>query len=176
MIITITGNEPWNTETHKTDRDPPITNHKPRTFEPVKVKFCFLRGPLRWLTAAKNAIVRLLLNFRIRMFVKSAVTVWCYKAKKWSVNCYRGTPIQTLVLGFPAVTELYTSFITSKFPFWFLMPWFEFVSSKAEKYPDQRVGKCNRIQSIQFNFGFKTNWLRNCPDLFKKKKTNSNIT
>ena len=73
IIITITSNEPWNTETHKTDRNPPITNHKPWLFEPVKVKFCFLRGPLRWLTAAKNAIVSWLLNFRIRMFVKSAV-------------------------------------------------------------------------------------------------------
>ena len=35
------------TETHKTDRNPPITNQKPWPFEPVKVKFCFLRGPLR---------------------------------------------------------------------------------------------------------------------------------
>ena len=73
IIITITSNEPWNTETHKTDRNPPITNQKPWPFEPVKVKFCVLRGPLRWLTAAKNAIVSWLLNFRIRMFVKSAV-------------------------------------------------------------------------------------------------------
>ena len=74
IIITITSNEPWKTETHKTDRNPPITKHKPWPFEPVKVKFCFLRGPLRWLTAAKNSIVSWLLNFRIRMFVKSAVT------------------------------------------------------------------------------------------------------
>ena len=73
IIITITSNEPWNTETHKTDRNPPITNHKPWPFEPVKVKFCFLRGPLRWLTAAKNTIVSWLLNFKIRMFVKSTV-------------------------------------------------------------------------------------------------------
>ena len=55
--------------------NPPITNHKPWPFEPVKVKFCFLRGPLRWLTAAKNAIVGWLLNFRIRMFVKSAILI-----------------------------------------------------------------------------------------------------
>ena len=75
IIITITSNEPWNTETHKTDRNPPITNHKPWPFEPFKVKFCFLRGPLRWMTAAKNAIVCWLLNFRIRMFVKSAVNL-----------------------------------------------------------------------------------------------------
>ena len=74
IIIRITINEPWNTETHKTDRNPPITNHKPWPFEPVKVKFCFVRGPLRWLTAAKNAIVSWLLNFRIRIFVKSTVT------------------------------------------------------------------------------------------------------
>ena len=74
IIITITSNEPWNTQTHKMDRNPPITNHKPWPFEPVKVKFCFLRGPLRWLTAAKNAIVSWLLNFTIRMFLKSTVT------------------------------------------------------------------------------------------------------
>ena len=73
IIITITSNEPGNTETHKKDRNTPITNHKPWPFEPVKVKFCFLRGSLRWLTAAKKAIVSWLLNFRIRMFVKSAV-------------------------------------------------------------------------------------------------------
>ena len=74
IIITSTSNEPWNTETHKTDSNPRITDQKPWPFEPVKVKFCFLRGPLRWLTAAKNAIVNWPLNFRIRMFVKSAVT------------------------------------------------------------------------------------------------------
>ena len=73
IIIMITSNEPWDTETHKTDRNPPITNHKQWPFEPVKVKFCFLRGPLRWLTAATNAIVSWLLNFTIRMFMKSAV-------------------------------------------------------------------------------------------------------
>ena len=52
------------------------SKQKPWPFEPVKqckVKFCFLRGPLRW-SAAKNAIVSWVLNFRIRMFVKSAVS------------------------------------------------------------------------------------------------------
>ena len=71
IIITITSNEPWNTE-----------NHKPWPFEPVKVKFCFLRGRSRWLTAAKNAIVSWLLNFRIRMFVKSAVIVMSMR-RRW---------------------------------------------------------------------------------------------
>ena len=47
----ITSNEPWNTETHKTDRNPPITNHKQWPFEPVEENFRFLRGPLRWLAS-----------------------------------------------------------------------------------------------------------------------------
>ena len=47
IIITISSYEPWNTEKHKTDRNPPITNHKPWPFELVVVNFCFLRGPLR---------------------------------------------------------------------------------------------------------------------------------
>ena len=53
------------------------TNHKSWPFEPIKVKLCFLRGLLRWLTAAKNAILSWLLNLRIRMFVKSAVKDKC---------------------------------------------------------------------------------------------------
>ena len=73
IIITITSNEPWNTETHTTDRNPPITNHNSWPFEPVKVNFCFQRGPLRWLTATKNASVSWLLNFKICVFMKSAV-------------------------------------------------------------------------------------------------------
>ena len=48
IIITITSNEPWNTETHKTDRN--RTNHKSHTMT-----------------------VSCLLNFRIRNFLKSAV-------------------------------------------------------------------------------------------------------
>ena len=54
-MITITSNEPWNTETQKTGRNPLITNHKPWPLEPVDEKFFFLKGPLKWLTAAKNA-------------------------------------------------------------------------------------------------------------------------
>ena len=73
MIITITSNEPWNAETNKTDWNPPITDHKQWPFEPVKAKFSVLRGPLRWLTAAQNANFSWLLNFRVRVFLKSAV-------------------------------------------------------------------------------------------------------
>ena len=91
IIIMTTSNEPWNTETHKTDQNPPITNHKSWPFEPIKVESCFLRGPLRWLTAAKNAIVSWLLNFRICMFVKSVVsglnfTIMCYQSER--VKCF----------------------------------------------------------------------------------------
>ena len=41
------------TQTHKTDRNPHITNHKPWPFESVEVNLYFLR----WLTAAKTANV-----------------------------------------------------------------------------------------------------------------------
>ena len=71
IIITITSNEPWNKGTHKTDRNPPITDHKSCAFEPVKVNFCFLRGPPRWLTAAKIENVSWLL---MRSPLSQAVT------------------------------------------------------------------------------------------------------
>ena len=47
----ITSNEPWNTETHKTDRNPPITNHKQWPFEPVEINFHFPRSLQRWLAS-----------------------------------------------------------------------------------------------------------------------------
>ena len=74
IIITIPSNEPWNTETHKTDQNPPITDHKPWPFELIQVKFCFLKSPIRWLMAAKKANVSWLLDFRVRMYLKSAET------------------------------------------------------------------------------------------------------
>ena len=49
------------------------TNHESWPFEPVEINYCFLRGPLRWLTQAKNANVSWLLNFRICVILKSAV-------------------------------------------------------------------------------------------------------
>ena len=36
IIIRFTSNEPWNKKTHKTNRNPPVTNHKPWPFEPIK--------------------------------------------------------------------------------------------------------------------------------------------
>ena len=78
----ITSNKSWNTVSYKhtlklTDRNPPITNHKRWPFEPIEVNLCFLRGLLRWLTAATNANVSWLLNFRICAFMKSTVN-WEY--------------------------------------------------------------------------------------------------
>ena len=43
-----------NTETNKTDQNSSITNHKQRTSHLVEVNFCFLRGPLGWLMAARE--------------------------------------------------------------------------------------------------------------------------
>ena len=79
-ILTITSNKPW-----KTKKESKSTNHKPWPFEPVKLKFCFLRGPLRWLTAAKNSNVSWLLNLRIRVFLKSAVNScrWVARCQTW---------------------------------------------------------------------------------------------
>ena len=80
IIITITSNEPMN---HRnTQSGSKSTNHKPWPFEPVK--FYFLRDRLRWLTVVKNAIynvnnVSWLLNFRIRMFLKSAAILLILK-------------------------------------------------------------------------------------------------
>ena len=69
--ITITSNEPWNKETHKMDWNPQITSDS-WPFEPVEVNFCFVRGLLRWLTAAKNANVTWLLNFRIGIIFENS--------------------------------------------------------------------------------------------------------
>ena len=61
------------TQKHKKRIEIHQSDDKPWPFEPVQAKFCFLRGPLRWLTAAKNANVSWFLNFRVRVFMKSAV-------------------------------------------------------------------------------------------------------
>ena len=84
-ILTITSNKPW-----KTKNGSKSTNHKPCPFQHVKVKFCFLRGLLRWLTAAKNSNVSWLLNLRIRVFLKSAVNscrwVACCQTWYWQLT------------------------------------------------------------------------------------------
>ena len=79
IIITITSNEPWNTGTHKTDRNSPIINQNHDLLQPsFKVNFCFLRGHLRWLRAAKNSNVSWLLNFRIHAVIGRALNSWIY--------------------------------------------------------------------------------------------------
>ena len=62
-------------ETEKHTKRIEIHKSQTMTFWTREVKFCFLRGPLRWLTAAKNAIVGWVLNFRIHMFLKSAILI-----------------------------------------------------------------------------------------------------
>ena len=102
IIVTTTSNEPWNAETHKTDRNPPIRNHKPWPFEPVKVKFCFLRGPLRWLMAARNTIISWLLSFWIRMLLKSAVRS-SFQQCQWITGLYRNLKTKYAGLSTPHV-------------------------------------------------------------------------
>ena len=65
----------WSLNHRNTQSGSKTTNHKPWPFEPVK--FCFLRGRLKWLMAVKNANVCWLLNFWICMFLKSsAILYW----------------------------------------------------------------------------------------------------
>ena len=71
-----------NLETEKHTKRIEIHKSQTMTFWTREVKFCFLRGPLRWLTAAKNAIVGWVLNSRIRMFVKSAILI-CGPQSTW---------------------------------------------------------------------------------------------
>ena len=58
-----------------TQNESKSTNHKLWPFEPIGVNFCFLRGLLRRLMAAKNACVSCLLDFRICVFLKSSVSL-----------------------------------------------------------------------------------------------------
>ena len=64
----------------QTDRNPPITNHKTWPFEPVKVKFCLLRGLQWWLMAAKMQMLGGFLTSELCVFLKSSVTKM---SKKW---------------------------------------------------------------------------------------------
>ena len=76
FFVTVNHNYEYKQQTlkhRKTQNGSKSTNHKPWIFELVKVNFCFLRGPLRWLTVMKNANVSWVLNFRIPVFLKSIV-------------------------------------------------------------------------------------------------------
>ena len=73
IIITITSNELWNKETHKTDRNPPITDLKPWPFEPLLRKVLFPRRSVNMIDGSHLANVSWLLSFRVRVFLKSAV-------------------------------------------------------------------------------------------------------
>lgn len=53
-LRTITKQRALKHESNKTNRDPPITKHKPWPFELVQVNMYFLRGPIRWFTEQKN--------------------------------------------------------------------------------------------------------------------------
>ena len=79
----------WTLKHRNTRKGLKFTNHKSQTwpFELVKVKFCFLRGPLKWLTAVKHAIVSWLFNFRICLFLKSALMKWpWWRQRQWQKN------------------------------------------------------------------------------------------
>ena len=67
------GKEPWYTEIHK--KGSKSTNHKPWNFELVEVNCSFLRGTLRWLTAAKKCKGNLAFELQnLRVFEKRSNT------------------------------------------------------------------------------------------------------
>ena len=66
ITIMIASNGPWNTQTHKMDRNPPISQSQ-------ILNFCFPRDPLRWLMAVKNGNFSCLLNFRVHVLLKCTV-------------------------------------------------------------------------------------------------------
>ena len=75
------------TPKHKTNWNPPVTNHKPWPLELIKVKFCFLKGLLRWFRATKTAD-------RICMFLERAVNLYvqteiCYCRTIFLDDCLR---------------------------------------------------------------------------------------
>ena len=77
----ITNNESLNTETHKTDRNPLITDNKPW---PSSVTFYFLEDPLKGLTAAKKHERQLAFEFqRLGVFEK------CSKWKQTNSTYFR---------------------------------------------------------------------------------------
>ena len=76
-------------ERHKEDRNPPITI----------TNLCFLRVPLRWLTAVKYANVSWLLNFRIYVFFqKCQGGVWKNRGLKKLEFCLKHVSVLSLIV------------------------------------------------------------------------------
>ena len=75
--IMATANEPWNT---KNQNGLKSTNHDQQTwpFDPAEVSFCFPRGLLRWLTAAKNVNRGLRVEFQSSHDIENCNNVSCY--------------------------------------------------------------------------------------------------
>ena len=71
IVITITSNEPWNKETPKTDRNQPITNHKP--FGAVQVNFCFLKTSAKMIDGGEKLKRQLLFELQNSRVLKISV-------------------------------------------------------------------------------------------------------
>ena len=72
IIIMVTANEPWKTDKQNGWKSI-YHNWQVWPFDPVKANFCFLRGPLGWLTAAKTYFVIAVNLSRVCMFLKIAI-------------------------------------------------------------------------------------------------------
>ena len=65
------GDSQWTSKHRINKMDRNLTNHDWKTwpFDPAEVSFCFLRGPLRWLTVAKKVNRCWGLNFRVHVII-----------------------------------------------------------------------------------------------------------
>ena len=142
-------------ETHKADRNPPITN------------FCFLRDPLRWLTAVKNANISWLLNFRIHVFLKSAVRGSLEKPRVGEIGISITLRLFRFFFNSEGNWNWFSSlvnnkkhisfFFTIRTTFWYWVIGLFFCRNK--NYKDQRRGRVSR-------FKIKVDWVRSKQSFF----------
>ena len=80
IIITITSNEPWNTDTRNMDQNPPITHYKPWPFEPVNLKFFFPKRSVKMIDGSEKRNRQLAFELQ-----NSHVCEKCSNTHQWSI-------------------------------------------------------------------------------------------
>ena len=131
----------------------------------------FLRGPLRRLRATKNTIVSWLLNFRICLFLKSALMKWpWWRQRQWQKKT-RGSH---KVVGKTTTLNVHHAFLYISLPsvhdYNLKMPNFTFCGEQEHKTTTLFFFSSTLIQSVTTNYSRKNwqhlmNWTRwNKPD------------
>ena len=84
IIITITSNEPWNTENHKTDRNSPIVDHKPWPFWTRISKVLFPKRSAKIIGGSEKSKRQLVLNVKVRVFFEKCSKVIVNERLQWN--------------------------------------------------------------------------------------------